>query len=70
MVKTIEIDLEEFNTPNVLAVVELDLRMKRAGLRPPKFSLRELTPDTLDALCNKFRQEIFAVAGVIDHKVL
>ena len=59
---TVQQELQPFQVPNyVLAVAPPGKR--EDGLRePPKYHLSELSDETLSALCNKFREDVFAKA--------
>lgn len=58
------IELMPFPVPDVVFMVEQEWHGERVGQRPPVFSLREISPDILDALCKEFRDAVFAKAGI------
>jgi len=69
MKTTIEVELQPFTVPNfVLTVAKAGL--KQEGFQEaPKYSLSELSVDTLDKMCIDFRNEVFKKAGKIQPPV-
>jgi hypothetical protein len=63
-----KLNLVPFSTPNFVSV-QLPARPRQDGLiEAPKFSLTQLDHDTLSALCDEFRAEVFLKAGKTDLK--
>jgi|KBSMisStandDraft_5_1062788.scaffolds.fasta_scaffold213064_5 hypothetical protein len=59
----IEIELQPFTVPNFVLTVQ-EPRPKQDGIQEtPKYPLSELDPETLDKLCDEFRDAVFAKAG-------
>jgi hypothetical protein len=62
----IDLELQPFNTPNFV-IVKMPARPRHDGWQEsPKYSLAELDAQTLSALCDQFRAEIFKKAGKDD----
>ena len=59
----IEIELQPFEVPNFVLTVQ-EPRPKQEGFQEtPKYPLSHLSPETLERLCNEFRDAVFAKAG-------
>ena len=63
MKATIEIKLKPFTVPNFVMVDEQPKERQEGFSEGRKYALSELDAETLDALCWKFKQEVFAKAG-------
>lgn len=63
MKTTIEIELQPFTVPNFVLTVQAP-RPKQDGIQEtPKYALSDLDPNTLERLCNQFRDAVFEKAG-------
>lgn len=60
---TTEVELVPFTVPNYVAV-KMPVRPRQDGpnFGAPKYRLSELDDKTLDLLCRKFREDVFAKA--------
>lgn len=59
----IEVELQPFSVPNYVLTVQ-EPRPKQDGIQEtPKYHLSELSPETLDRLCDEFRDAVFEKAG-------
>ena len=59
----IEIELQPFMVPNYVLTVQPP-HPKQDGIQEtPKYSLADLDPNTLDRLCDEFRDAVFKKAG-------
>lgn len=65
---TVEIKLQPFRPPNYV-LVESPRKAREEGLvETPKFSLADLSAETLSDLCDQFRADVFEKAGKPDPK--
>jgi len=63
MKATIEVKLKPFSVPNFV-LTEAEPKPREEGMtEPPKYALSELNPETLEALCEQFTNEVFRKAG-------
>lgn len=60
---TTEVELVPFTVPNFVSV-KMPARPRQDGpnFEAPKYSIAELDDKTLDLLCRKFREDVFAKA--------
>jgi len=60
-----DIELEPFRTPNY-ATVKQKAKPRQDGVNfeAPKYHVSELDADTLGTLCDQFRRDVFAKAGL------
>lgn len=63
MKTTIEIKLKPFAVPNFVLVEEQPKERQEGFSEGRKYALNELDAETLESLCWKFKQEVFAKAG-------
>ena len=63
MKATIEIKLKPFTVPNFVLVEEQPKERQEGFSEGRKYALNELDAETLEALCWKFKQEVFTKAG-------
>ena len=59
----IEIELQPFTVPNFVLTVPKAGNRQDGFKEVPKYSLSELSAETLDKLCMDFRSEVFRKAG-------
>ncbi len=60
---TLEQEVQPFQVPNfVLTVLPPRARQEGPNFDAPKYALHELSDETLDLLCRKFREDVFAKA--------
>jgi hypothetical protein len=63
MTLTKEIQLQPFNVPNYV-LVKSEPRPRQEGfIESPKYHLSELDVVTLEALCERFKEDVFKKAG-------
>ena len=60
---TIEVKLKPFTVPSFVLADEPPKERQEGFSEGRKYALHELSAETLEALCWKFKQEIFAKAG-------
>lgn len=59
----LNIELEPFSVPNYVLVKQKAKPRQEGYPETPKYHLSELSPDTLDQLCNEFRDAVFEKAA-------
>jgi hypothetical protein len=60
---TLEINLQPFTVPDFVLAEESPKERQEGFSEGRKYELHELSAETLEALCWKFKQEVFAKAG-------
>lgn len=60
---TLEVELQDFQTPNFVRAVAKAGKREDGMQEPVSYPLSDLDSLTLDRLCNNFRNEIFQKAG-------
>lgn len=63
MKTTIEINLKPFAVPNFVLVEEQPKERREGFNEGRKYALNELDTEALEALCWKFKQDVFRKAG-------
>lgn len=62
----VRLKLQPMSVPNFV-IAMMPSRERQEGMaEAPKFHLRDLEPETLAALCDEFRSNVFAKAGKQD----
>ena len=63
---SIKLELNDFRTPNFV-IPKQSVGLRQDGFRPAEgIPLRELSVETLDELCLKFRADVFKKADKVD----
>ncbi len=62
----INIKLQPMRVPNYVFAESKPSRREQGFTEEPKYALRNLDAATLDSLCEKFREDVFAKAGKQD----
>lgn len=61
-----KIKLKPMRVPNYILSEPVVSKREDGIQEPPKFALSEIDAETLDLLCDKFREDVFKKADVID----
>ena len=63
MKATIELELKPFSVPNYVLTVPKIGERQDGLVEAPKYALKDLDVETLDQLCNEFRDSVFKKAN-------
>jgi hypothetical protein len=63
MKATLQVELQPFQTPNFVRAVVKPSTRADGMLETPCYPLSDIPAETLDRLCNDFRDEVFRKAG-------
>jgi len=62
----VEVELQPMRIPNFILGVAKPGRKQDGFREGPKWSLSEISEETLSELCNQFRKDVFEKAGKVD----